>query len=46
MKFVDKEVKLNEGMDPLVSVKLSSKKIGLIYPNSATPVDVSMTPVK
>ncbi len=46
MKPVDKEPDLNGGFDPLVSVKLASKKIGLIFPNSGTPVDVSCNPVK
>jgi len=47
MKPVDNDKpNLNEGMDPLVAVKLSNKKFGLIYPNSATPVDVSCQPAK
>ena len=40
------EVDLNGDMDPLVSIKLSNKKTGLIFPNSATPVDVTLSPVK
>ncbi len=47
MKPVDADKpNLNAGMDPLVAVKLSNKKFGLIFPNSATPVDVSCQPAK
>jgi len=42
----EKELDLNADFDPLVSIKLSNKKMGLIFPNSATPVDVSQSAVK
>lgn len=37
---------LNADFDPLIKVKLPSKKIGLLFPNSLVPCDVNRKAIK